>query len=673
QTYVVKYNSNGGTGTMNSSTFKQGESKKLLKNTFTKDGYTFKGWSISSNSKDVIYTDEQEVSNLTNVYNGIVNLYAVWVKENITYQVKYNANGGTTELNFASETIGNYAWSYSDGEWTAKNSRYSGSSILKSEEFTINKKTTITFEWGSIVGDGVGDEFSSSIGINYYKDGGEKTEIKQIANQTGNFTYKSDSIELGAGTYVLEFILYCISPGAGYEDVDEDSLPSNTGYVKNVMIAGNGTSTHTTGIKSKLTKNAFTKIGNIFKGWSTSATGEVKYKDEEEIIDLAEENNAIVELYAVWEKEKYDVNVVVQNGIINGASSKKIKYNENGIFNITPNIGNSIGIVTCTNNKAGIYRDMKLIIKNVSNDTTCTVKLVEETTTLHEDGTLIINEQGINASSNTTKHGGILNEYEPMSASNSYVFSSMSDQPWRNNANSIKSVEIGKTIKPTSTAYWFCLLSYMEKGNFTNLDVSKTLNMTEMFYNVGYHPTTFSLTGLDKWDTGNATTMSNMFYNVGYNAAILSLDLSGWNTSSVTNMSYMFYNVGYNATTFSLTGLDKWDTGNATTMSNMFYNVGYNAAILSLDLSGWNTSSVTNMSYMFYKVGYNATTLTLDLSGWNTSSVRNMKSMFNSAGNSATSIAIKIPRWSGAGAANTTSKLYGASAQTYAVGRFTLS
>ena len=53
---------------------------KLRKNTFTRDGYIFKGWSRQPNG-NVEYTDEQEIQNLTNIAGEKVLLYAVWVKE----------------------------------------------------------------------------------------------------------------------------------------------------------------------------------------------------------------------------------------------------------------------------------------------------------------------------------------------------------------------------------------------------------------------------------------------------------------------------------------------------------------------------------------------------------------------------------------------------------------
>ena len=92
-TYQIKYNSNGGVGTMSNSTHTYGESKALSTNTFTKTGYTFQGWSTSSTSNTVKYTNGQNVTNLTSTNGEVINLYAVW-KIN-TYTVKVTVTNGT--------------------------------------------------------------------------------------------------------------------------------------------------------------------------------------------------------------------------------------------------------------------------------------------------------------------------------------------------------------------------------------------------------------------------------------------------------------------------------------------------------------------------------------------------------------------------------------------------
>lgn len=85
---TVTFNNNGGSGTMNSQTFMEGTSQAINQNTFTRNNYTFAGWSTSPNGT-VEYTDQEVVSIV-----GNKTLYAVW-EPNVTYTVTFNNNGGT--------------------------------------------------------------------------------------------------------------------------------------------------------------------------------------------------------------------------------------------------------------------------------------------------------------------------------------------------------------------------------------------------------------------------------------------------------------------------------------------------------------------------------------------------------------------------------------------------
>lgn len=75
--YTVKFDANGGTGTMPSTSFVYGIGKPLPANTFTKESNTFLGWA-RTRASEVVYTDKQIVSILTATNNGTVTLYAKW-------------------------------------------------------------------------------------------------------------------------------------------------------------------------------------------------------------------------------------------------------------------------------------------------------------------------------------------------------------------------------------------------------------------------------------------------------------------------------------------------------------------------------------------------------------------------------------------------------------------
>lgn len=104
--YTVTYNANGGTGTMALSNYTYGVAQALRANIFTKDGCTFDGWNTEPNGTGKNYTDKQSVTIAENL-----NLYAQWKTDDnsnggtgdsneneITYMVKYNANGGSWSI-----------------------------------------------------------------------------------------------------------------------------------------------------------------------------------------------------------------------------------------------------------------------------------------------------------------------------------------------------------------------------------------------------------------------------------------------------------------------------------------------------------------------------------------------------------------------------------------------
>lgn len=78
--YAVHYDNNGGVNQMADTPMTYDEATQLSANVFTREGYTFVGWSTSSYVMSVTYADQASVRNLTAGYGDIVTLYAVWAK-----------------------------------------------------------------------------------------------------------------------------------------------------------------------------------------------------------------------------------------------------------------------------------------------------------------------------------------------------------------------------------------------------------------------------------------------------------------------------------------------------------------------------------------------------------------------------------------------------------------
>ena len=705
--YIITYNSNGGEGQMAASIYNKNTTNTLRKNTFTRGGYTFKGWSTTNNG-EVEYQDQNTATNLTQNQNDQnKTLYAVW-KPN-TYTVKYYPNTKeirteedvTIDVDYYPESGENpYKWQLNNGVYESSDTpsssgepqSYSKTSNTKSlaneyiksrmyKEISLSEEKQLEFDCAMTYGilkiyiRGEGGKYLDSVTINY--------------NELIEGEYNPIVITLPKETRYIEFY-YTDEPNGGapaaYQEDDENSpitkkLETTTAihkaYIKNIKLTTNGnngikTSTFTVGQNNKLLTSTYTKTGHTFKGWHTNKNETtIKYQDESDLTEIEKtvKEQDQIDLYAIWETNKYNVNVIVQNGTINGDSTKQIEYNKNGTFNLVPTESDAVGTVTCTNNQNGTINNNILTINNVTNDTTCTVKFVDSVTTLYTDGTLIINEALGNRNTNIETHGAVTNEYEAMSESNSYVMTD-NTQLWKNKRKSIKSIEIGRKITPISTAYWFYSLSWMKKGDFTNLDTSKVTDMSSMFYDAGYNATTFNL-NLSNWNTSSVTNMSSMFGYAGNYSDTINLNLSGWSIQKVTNIKDMFKYAGKDSTTFSL-NLSNWNASSVTDMSYMFYQAGKNSTTFNLNLSNWNTSSVTDMSYMFSDTGYKSTKFTIEgLSNWDVSKVTNMYFMFYYAGKYAPTWSIgNLSKWNTSSVTNMSGMFYqaGSSVPTWSIG-----
>ena len=120
-TFTIRFNANGGTGSMQDQKVTYGKSVKLNANKFMKTGYVFVGWRIYNNSRNkwacydqkgspgykdesyckkygyVVYNDNVSVAKTANI-GEVLTFYAQWSNNN-KYKIEFNANGGTGSMN----------------------------------------------------------------------------------------------------------------------------------------------------------------------------------------------------------------------------------------------------------------------------------------------------------------------------------------------------------------------------------------------------------------------------------------------------------------------------------------------------------------------------------------------------------------------------------------------
>ena len=98
--WQVVFYPNGGEGNMNAEVFVEGEEEALPKNSFYRDGYVFKGWSLTPEG-EVFYIDEETV-----VIDKTTYLYAVWEKIPDTPQTPEKPNIPTIPIIIAGIIVG---------------------------------------------------------------------------------------------------------------------------------------------------------------------------------------------------------------------------------------------------------------------------------------------------------------------------------------------------------------------------------------------------------------------------------------------------------------------------------------------------------------------------------------------------------------------------------------
>lgn len=99
--YSVKFDANGGSGTMDNESMTYDTAKDLTSNSFTHAGYTFAGWNTKADGTGTAYADKASVKNLTE--SGTVTLYAQWTPTITT--VTFDPQGGTNHLDGGTNTL----------------------------------------------------------------------------------------------------------------------------------------------------------------------------------------------------------------------------------------------------------------------------------------------------------------------------------------------------------------------------------------------------------------------------------------------------------------------------------------------------------------------------------------------------------------------------------------
>lgn len=351
-TYKISFDANGGSGTMAEQTFTYDVAQALSKNTFTRSGYTFLGWSDVQDDTTIIYKDQASVKNVV-----ATKLYAIWQRNTYTNNIAHWAYGFKNQ-----EGNNNNKDAYQIGTTSFKKGYGDTVTYTTGDATTIPNGFALNSTFGTSSYEGTWKSYSMgksftqpaaatyvqytynpiNYTITYNLDGGKNASGNPstynvlygvtFANPTKTgYTFagwyidnvKVTGINVGANaTFTSSSDLYTklSSRTTGNKTVTAKWTP-NTYTVK---YNGNGNtggstadSSHTYDTAKSLTANGFTRTGYTFKGWNTKSDGSgTSYADKAEVKNLA--TSGTVTLYAQWTINNYYIDL---NGWLDGASS----------------------------------------------------------------------------------------------------------------------------------------------------------------------------------------------------------------------------------------------------------------------------------------------------------------------------------------------------------------
>ncbi len=337
--YTVKFNANGGSGTMANQTHREDISLALTANAFTKTGYHFLGWSKSSTATTATYTNGQSVKDIGTA-GQTVNLYAIWAPN--TYTIKFHGNSSTSgsmsNLSMTYDTAKNLTSNafvrtgYKFMGWNTEQNSYD---VLYTNGQSVNN--LVTTNGGSITLYAIWEEVNYTVAFN--NNGGSGT----MANQTFQVGIAE---ALNANTFTktgYHFDGWAESATGTVKYADKASVTSlaSEGQTKTlyavwvantytIKFNGNGSTSGsmsdlsmTYDTAKNLTSNAFVKTGYNFVGWNTEQNSyDAKYTNGQSVNNLVTTNGGSITLFAIWEEALYTVKFN-GNGSTSGSMSNQ--------------------------------------------------------------------------------------------------------------------------------------------------------------------------------------------------------------------------------------------------------------------------------------------------------------------------------------------------------------
>ena len=318
--FTVEFNNNGGEGEMAAQDFTYGEAQELTANAFTKEHYGFIGWNTQADGSGESYTNGQDGSQICSEDGGVVTLYAQWAAEK--YTVTFYSNDGTGSMEpqefeyGVSQRLTKNAFEKEGQTFTGWNTQVfgTGDPYTDEQEIQIDSNMNLYAQWGA-----------NTYTIQYNSNEGEGTMSNQVI-EVGDKKPLTPNAFTKLGHHFKEWNTQADGSGDSYADKEEvqnifmndgESLTLyaqwevNTYTVEFYANGGQGekvSQEFTYGVWQKLQANEFTKETFRFDRWTIDEEGnEQAYADQENVLNLTDENEGVVKLYAQWANNMYTV------------------------------------------------------------------------------------------------------------------------------------------------------------------------------------------------------------------------------------------------------------------------------------------------------------------------------------------------------------------------------
>ena len=295
--YKITFDSNGGYGSMESIICKLDNICILNENKYTKEGYSFQGWSKKNNGV-AEFQDKAELKNLSSKNGDNITLYAVW--EIKFYQITF--------LDYDKSIIQQDKLEYNSKIILPENPTRKGYTFKNWDKELSTVKENLTIKALYDI---------DSYDISYKLNGGTLDEAPT------NYNIESEDIIIPSPKKVGYSFIGWTTPDNKEPKIDykistgsigDKELTANyepiTYYISYNSSEGQGEmdkQEFAYNQTSKLNKNQFTKEGYTFIGWSTSIDGDVMFNDVSEISNLSSKDKDVITLYAKWEIIKLNV------------------------------------------------------------------------------------------------------------------------------------------------------------------------------------------------------------------------------------------------------------------------------------------------------------------------------------------------------------------------------